>query len=165
MLREMEEIKDNAHSDLEELSRRRAEVYLTEQFQKLMDEARECVTELEPEELDMNDKTLLLLDVREPEEFASGYIGAQTHLTIPRGKLEFAAIKKIANKYGHDANIVTYCYRGPRGLLAAYQLKKMGFANVRNLKNGILNWLGSGYAIQSYLGELRLTVAEQRGKA
>ena len=89
-----ETIKDDAHLNLQELADRRAEVYLTEQFKKLMSEAEENVEQIEPEELNVLDDNLLLVDVREPEEFSSGYIKSEHHLTIPRGKLEFVAIKK-----------------------------------------------------------------------
>lgn len=150
------DIKDNAHIDLQELADRRAEVYLSEQFKKLIDEAEQAVEEIQPDQLDLEDMNMLLLDVREPEEFASGYLRKENHLTIPRGKLEFVAIKKIHEKYGHDIPIVTYCFKGPRGLLAAYQLKKMGFSNVKNLKDGLLNWLAYGNSIKSYFGELTL---------
>ncbi len=151
-----ETIKDDAHLNLQELADRRAEVYLTVQFQKLIDEAELVVEQIEPDELNIDDENLLLVDVREPEEFSSGYIKVKNHLTIPRGKLEFVAIKKIAEQYGEDIPIVTYCFKGPRGLLAAYQLKKMGFSNVKNLNDGLLNWLDKGYSIKSYLGELTL---------
>ena len=152
----IDNVRDDAHLELEDLAQRRAEVYLSEQFKALMNEATTNIPQIEPEELDISDKKLLLLDVREPEEFSSGYINSLNHLTIPRGKLEFAAIKKIAIDYGHDTNIVTYCYKGPRGALAACQLKKMGFTNVKNLNGGLLNWLDKGNTIKSYLGELTL---------
>ncbi|MEA3383060.1 MAG: rhodanese-like domain-containing protein [Campylobacterota bacterium] len=152
----VDNVRDDAHLELEDLAQRRAEVYLTEQFKSLMTEATTNIPQIEPEELYILDKKLLLIDVREPEEFSSGYINAHNHLTIPRGKLEFAAIKKIAIDYGHDAKIVTYCYKGPRGALAACQLKKMGFKNVKNLNGGLLNWLEKGNTIKSYLGELSL---------
>jgi rhodanese-related sulfurtransferase len=152
----IDNVRDDAHLELEDLAQRRAEVYLSEQFKALMDEATTNIPQIEPDELDISDKKLLLLDVREPEEFSSGYINSLNHLTIPRGKLEFAAIKKIAIDYGHDTNIVTYCYKGPRGALAACQLKKMGFTNVKNLNGGLLNWLDKGNTIKSYLGELTL---------
>ena len=152
----IDNVRDDAHLELEDLAQRRAEVYLSEQFKALMDEATTNIPQIEPDELDILDKKLLLLDVREPEEFSSGYINSLNHLTIPRGKLEFAAIKKIAIDYGHDTNIVTYCYKGPRGALAACQLKKMGFTNVKNLNGGLLNWLDKGNTIKSYLGELTL---------
>ncbi|MEA3289148.1 MAG: rhodanese-like domain-containing protein [Campylobacterota bacterium] len=150
------DIKDNAHLDLEELAQRRAEVYLTEQFQKLIDEAEQEIEAVEPEELELEDLSTLILDVREPEEFASGYLRKDMHLTIPRGKLEFVAIKKIHEKYGHDIPIITYCFKGPRGLLASYQLKKMGFENVKYLNGGLVNWLDSGRTLRSYFGQIGL---------
>lgn len=151
-----QDIVDNAHLDLEERAKRRAEVYLSEQFQKLIDEAEAEVEGLEPEDINLGNKNMLLLDVREPEEFGSGYIKYENHLTIPRGKLEFVAIKKINEQYGKDIDIITYCLKGPRGLLAAFQLKKMGFSNVRNLNGGLVNWLEKGFTVKSYLGELTL---------
>lgn len=112
--------------------------------------------QIEVSELYVVAKDIILLDVREPEEFSSGYINAHKVLTLPRGKLEFMAIDKIAKVYGDDATIVTYCLKGPRGALAALQLQKMGFTNVRNLKGGILGWLAEGNSIHSYLGEMVL---------
>jgi len=152
----MDAVKDNAHLDLEDLASRRAEVYLSEQFKKLIDEAEEVVEQIQPHQLDLDDLGILLLDVREPEEFASGYLRKENHLTIPRGKLEFVAIKKIFEKYGNEVPIVTYCFKGPRGLLAAQQLKKMGFKDVKNIENGLINWLDSGRTLRSYFGEITL---------
>lgn len=149
-------IKDNAHLDLEELAQRRAEVYLSEQFKKLIANAEAEIEQLEPSQIDLNDMDTLLIDVREPDEYASGYLRKEMHLTIPRGRLEFVAIKKIFEQYGHDVPIITYCFKGPRGLLAAEQLKKMGFTNVRNLKDGLINWLDSGRTLKSYFGEITL---------
>ncbi len=57
---------------------------------------------------------MIVIDVREAEEFASGYIDATMVLTIPRDKLEFTAINKIAKKFGQDAKIATYCLKGTR---------------------------------------------------
>jgi len=152
----MDTIKDTAHLDLEELASRRAEVYVSEQFKKLISDAEQQVEQVQPHEIDLEDLSILLLDVREPEEFASGYLRKENHLTIPRGKLEFVAIKKIFEKYGHDIPIITYCFKGPRGLLAAEQLKKMGFTNVKNIKDGLVNWLESGRTLRSYFGEITL---------
>jgi rhodanese-related sulfurtransferase len=152
----MLENADKAHLDLEDLAKRREEVYFTEQYQKLMTEAQKEVKEIEPHEVDLEDPTNLLLDVREPDEFASGYIRKENHLTIPRGRLEFVAIKKIFREYGADVRIITYCFKGPRGLLSAYQLKKLGFTNVVNLRDGLKNWLGQGRTLRSYFGEIAL---------
>jgi len=146
----------NEYKELQRLADDRADVYLSEQFKALIEEAEAEVEQIKPKDLYVLDDKLILIDVREPEEYGSGYINAHNNLTIPRGKLEFMAIKKIAEVYGQDAHIVTYCLKGPRGSLAGYQLKKMGFTNVKNLKGGILNWLDKGNTIHSYLGELTL---------
>ena len=146
----------NEHKTLQKLADERAFVYISEQFKALIDEAEKEIEQVKPKDLYVLDKDMILVDVREPEEFASGYINAHNNLTLPRGKLEFMAIKKIEEVYGKDAHIVTYCLKGPRGSLAAFQLKKMGFTNVKNLKGGILNWLDKGNTIHSYLGELTL---------
>ncbi len=146
----------NEYNNLQKLADQRAEVYLSEQFKALIEEAEKEVPQVKPKHLYTLDEKMILIDVREPEEYGSGYINAHNNLTIPRGRLEFMAINKIAKIYGKDAHIITYCLKGPRGSLAGYQLKKMGFTDVRNLKGGIENWLKKGNTIHSYLGELTL---------
>ena len=146
----------NLNTKLEQYSRQCDEVFLSEHLKLLLDEANEHIEQIDPKELYTVTKNIILIDVREPEEFASGYINAHAVLTIPRGKLEFMAIEKIAKQFGQDAKIVTYCLKGPRGALAALQLKKMGFTDVKNLKGGITGWLSQGNTIHSYLGEISL---------
>ena len=146
----------NLHSKLEQYAKQCDEVFLSEHLKSLIDEANENVEQIEPEDLYVLAKDIILLDVREPEEFASGYINAHTVLTIPRGKLEFLGIEKVAKQFGQDVQIVTYCLKGARGSLAALQLQKMGFTNVKNLDGGILKWLEKGNTIHSYLGEMSL---------
>ena len=146
----------NLNTKLEQYAKQCDEVFLSKHLKVLIDEALSTIKQIAPEELYVITKDIILLDVREPEEFASGYINAHAVLTIPRGKLEFMAIEKIAKQFGQDAKIVTYCLKGPRGALAALQLKKMGFTDVRNLKGGIMGWLNKGNTIHSYLGEVSL---------
>lgn len=146
----------NMNSKLEEYAKRCDEIFLSDHLKAVIEEASRNIVNIEVEELYDISQDIILIDVREPEEFSSGYINAHTVLTIPRGKLEFMAIEKIAKQFGQDAQIVTYCLKGPRGALAAYQLQKLGFTNVRNLDGGILQWLAKGNTIHSYLGELSL---------
>jgi rhodanese-related sulfurtransferase len=144
------------HKKLEGYAKKCDEILLSSHLKNLITEANEQIEQIEPKDLYVVTKDLILIDVREPEEFASGYINAHTVLTVPRGKLEFTAIEKIAKIFGDDAQIVTYCLKGPRGSLAALQLHKMGFTNVKNLKSGILGWLKEGNTIHNYLGELTI---------
>ncbi len=146
----------NIHKTLKKYAKQCDEIFLSEHLKALLDEANENIEQIEVENLYVVAKDIILLDVREPEEFSSGYINAHKILTIPRGKLEFMAIDIVAKKFGQDAQIITYCLKGPRGLLAALQLKKIGFTNVKNLKGGILEWLKKGNTIHNYLGEISL---------
>ncbi len=146
----------NLYNKLDRYVKQCDELLLNKYLKALVHEAKENIESIQPEDLYVLDKDIILLDVREPEEFSSGYINAHKNLTIPRGKLEFMALEKIAKEYGQDAKIVTYCLKGPRGALAAYQLKKLGFTNVKNLEGGILNWISKGNTIHNYLGEFTL---------
>ena len=69
------------------------------------------------------DQGAILIDVREPGEWAAGRIVGATH--IPRGTLEFKIGDAVSDK---AARIETYCAAGSRASLAAATLKKMGYA-------------------------------------
>lgn len=144
------------NAKLEQYASKFDAIYLTGQLKALVEEAMREVEQIKPKDLYTIADNIILIDVREPEEFASGYINGHLVLTIPRGKLEFMAIDKIAKEFGQDIKIVTYCLKGQRGALAAHQLKKLGFSDVQNLEGGILAWLQDGNTIHSYLGELVL---------
>ncbi len=145
----------NLHTKLSDYAKRCDEILLSKRLHALVEEANSSVRQLSAEELKEIKQDVIVIDVREPEEFSSGYIDAQTVLTIPRGKLEFVAIEKVAKQYGQNAKIVTYCLKGARGSLAALHLQKLGFEDVSNLKGGILAWIEAGYTIKNYLGEFK----------
>jgi len=123
-------------------------------LRELLEKAREEIEEIGVEDIDL--KNMVLIDVREADEFASGTIPATTVFTIPRGKLEFAVDDKLVNVSDHQ--VVCYCLKGARGLLGAKTLKDLGFTNVVNLKGGIENWVQSGRSIKNYLGYFKLEV-------
>ena len=77
----------------------------------------------------------LLIDVRMEKEWKKGYIKGAVH--IPRGVLAFNIAKLEKNK---NTKILVYCKKGGRGALAAYELQKLGYNNVYNLKGG---WLAA----------------------
>lgn len=118
-----------------------------------LEQARKEIKEITVDEIDL--EKMVLIDVRESDEFASGVIPAKTVFTIPRGKLEFAVDDKLINLSDHT--IVCYCLKGARGLLAAKTLKDLGFSNVVNLGGGIESWVSSNRAIKNYLGYFRVS--------
>ncbi len=125
---------------------------LKESLQK----AKEEVKEISVEEIDL--ENMVLIDVRESDEFASGVIPAKMIFTIPRGKLEFAVDDKLLDL--SDRQIVCYCLKGARGLLGAKTLQDLGLSNVVNLSGGIESWVNSKRAIKNYLGYFRISSEE-----
>lgn len=121
-------------------------------LKELLEKAKTEITEIEVEDIDLDH--MVLIDVREADEFASGHIPAKSVFTIPRGKLEFAVDDTLLNLSDHQ--VVCYCLKGARGLLGAKTLKDLGFSNVSNLKGGIENWVKSGMMISNYIGNFKL---------
>jgi rhodanese-related sulfurtransferase len=75
----------------------------------------------------------LLLDVREPHEWAVAHIeGARL---IPLNELP----QRLGELDGHQS-IVTYCHHGQRSRQAMELLKSAGFSDVRSLAGGIDAW-------------------------
>lgn len=87
----------------------------------------------------MNHSNALVLDVREPSEFADGHIGQAKH--IPLGSL--ANRLSELEKY-KDKPIVAVCRSGQRSGVACGTLHKAGFANLHNLSGGMMAWDQAG---------------------
>ena len=78
----------------------------------------------------------VLLDVRDPEEYASGHIPGAVN--IPREEIEKA--KELIPD--QDTPIFTYCYSGRRSDYAGISLRKMGYKSVKNI-GGITSYKGT----------------------
>lgn len=84
----------------------------------------------------------LIIDVRTPEEFSSGYIAEATNIDFYANDFD----QKL-NIIGKDQPIYIYCRSGGRSLSAAKKLEKLGFRKVYNLIGGIGSWNSAGYKI------------------
>ena len=84
--------------------------------------------------IDRNEK-LNILDVREPYENAEFNIGG---LLVPLGKIQSIQLEDIEE--WKDEEIVIYCRSGNRSGQACLILEAAGFANVKNLTGGMLEW-------------------------
>jgi rhodanese-related sulfurtransferase len=94
----------------------------------------------------------VLVDVREPAEFATGHI--EGAINIPRGVLEFeiqasAELDNLTDPAlaARDRPLVLYCRSGGRTALAAESLGRMGFTRVASLAGGIGAWRDGGGAV------------------
>ncbi|MBI4285069.1 MAG: hypothetical protein HY670_04100 [Chloroflexi bacterium] len=75
----------------------------------------------------------LLLDVRQPEEYAAGHIpGAKL---VPLGELEARQGELDRRK-----KVIAYCHSGRRSMAAAIALTELGFKAVYNMTGGIASW-------------------------
>ena len=82
----------------------------------------------------------LLIDVREPAEFALAHIRGS--FNVPRGVLELACdwdfeetVPMLAR--GYDSLIVVVCRSGHCSVLAADAMQQLGFADVVSLRTGL----------------------------
>ena len=108
-------------------------------------EALQVVPEVAPAELQARmtgGEQIVVIDVREPDEFARGKIpGAYT---IPRGVLEM----QVDGRLPLDTTVVLYCGGGARSALAAKSLADMGYDKVENLRGGWGAWVNSGLPVE-----------------
>jgi rhodanese-related sulfurtransferase len=83
----------------------------------------------------INHKNALVLDVREPNEYAAGHV--LNSKLIPLGKLK----ERMGELEKHrEQSIVVVCRSGNRSGTACYLLGKQGFAHVYNLAGGVQAW-------------------------
>ena len=114
-------------------------------FQQIVLEALQTVPEVAPAALQSrlhNGEQIVVIDVREPDEFARGKIpGAYT---IPRGVLEM----QLDGRLPVDTPVVLYCGAGARSALAAKSLADMGYDKVENLQGGWSAWVNAGLPVE-----------------
>nr|WP_222932279.1 rhodanese-like domain-containing protein [Allochromatium humboldtianum] len=86
---------------------------------------------------------LLIVDVREPEEFAAMHI--EGSINVPRGILESACewdyeetVPELVQ--AREREIVVVCRSGYRSVLAAHSMNVLGYTNVVSLKTGLRGW-------------------------
>jgi rhodanese-related sulfurtransferase len=99
----------------------------------------------------------ILLDVREPAEFAMLHIPGS--INVPRGILEQSCewdydetVPLLAA--GRERDIVVICRSGYRSALAADVMQQMGFTTVVSLKTGVRGWNDLEQPLENAAGEL-----------
>jgi adenylyltransferase/sulfurtransferase len=87
-----------------------------------------------------NKDDLVLIDIRETDEWAQGRIEGSLHLT--RGHLELQVESFVPDR---NRPIAVTCAGGVRSLLAARSLKELGYKNVVSVAGGFNGWKNAGY--------------------
>lgn len=115
-------------------------------YDDLVADALTRVKEIQPWDLQAllaSGRDMILLDVREPGEFATLHIPGS--INVPRGVLEQSCewdydetVPMLAA--GRESEIVVICRSGKRSALAADVMRQMGFSRVASLKTGVRGW-------------------------
>ena len=112
-------------------------------FKDLLAAAKAVITEVDTanaaERIDAGG--VVVLDVREPDEFAEGALPGALH--IPRGHLEAQVEGRISDK---NAAVIVYCAGGVRSAFAARTLGELGYSNVLSMAGGFGKWKDEGRA-------------------
>lgn len=77
----------------------------------------------------------IVIDVREPHEYKSGYIPNATNIPLSQ-------LKNRINEIPKDKQLYLYCRSGMRSKQAARLLGKHGFSSMAHLQGGIMAWSG-----------------------
>ena len=85
-------------------------------------------------EKEIKSDSVQLLDVRTPQEYAEGHIGA-LNINVQSDDFKELAQRELSK----DSTILVYCRSGRRSLDAAEILTGLGY-KVVNLKGGIIEW-------------------------
>ncbi|MFB6264686.1 MAG: molybdopterin-synthase adenylyltransferase MoeB [Bradymonadaceae bacterium] len=85
---------------------------------------------------------LVLIDVRERDEFVDGHVEGTEF--VPRGLLDLKIESMVPDK---SENIVLYCAGGTRSALAAKDLEELGYENVESMEGGFGAWKEAGHPV------------------
>jgi len=128
-------------------------------FTQLISDILPNINEIFPWDLeDMleENSNLLLVDIREFDEFEFAHI--QNSLHVPRGILESSCDWNYAETIpalvkARQQPVVVVCRSGNRSALAAYTMQLMGYENLYSLKTGLKGWNDSDLALYNKTGE------------
>jgi rhodanese-related sulfurtransferase len=91
----------------------------------------------------INREEALVVDVREPNEFAAGHVlGAKN---VPLARLDASGAELAKRK---ERPLIVCCDGGERSAKALAVLKKQGFTRVANLSGGIAAWQQAGLPVE-----------------
>jgi rhodanese-related sulfurtransferase len=135
---------------------RRRMIAMSMGLQQMVQELSAKVPMVAPEQLKelLDHGTVgMVVDVREPDEFAGGHVPGAVN--IPRGVLELKADPNapMADEQlvgNQDEQIVVYCFRAPgfRSLSAADTLQRMGYRGAVAMAAGSNGWSEAGFPLE-----------------
>lgn len=83
----------------------------------------------------IGDGSVVLLDVRTPQEFSEGHIEGAINIDVK----DSLFISNVQRQVAPGSRVAVYCRSGRRSMSAAQQMVEKGY-DVVNLKGGFLAW-------------------------
>lgn len=83
-------------------------------------------------------KNTVVIDVRTPEEYRTGFIASATNLNV----MDSLSFLNTTATFDQNKTYLLYCQSSRRSGKALVMMKNMGFQNIRHLKGGITEWKG-----------------------
>ena len=114
----------------------------SEGFLKLVNDAKTRVREISVSDTQARlakDQNVLLVDVREDDEWRDGHATGAKHLG--KGIIERDIEQQVPDK---DTELILYCGGGYRSALVADVLQRMGYTNAWSMAGGWKAWKNSG---------------------
>jgi rhodanese-related sulfurtransferase len=85
--------------------------------------------------------TIVLLDCREPDEYATARIEGATLIPMGETRQRINDIEDLIDDAGsEEPEVIVYCHHGVRSLRVAAALREMGIDNARSMIGGIDLW-------------------------
>ncbi|MBW3622073.1 MAG: sulfurtransferase [Armatimonadetes bacterium] len=116
-------------------------------FREVVNEAKQQIREVTPDEMERLRQTgapVLVVDVRDEEDYREGHLPGA--VSIPRGALEMNIDDHTTDE---ERPIVCYCGGGSRSALSALSLQQMGYRNVMSLSGGFRGWKESDRPVET----------------
>jgi rhodanese-related sulfurtransferase len=88
------------------------------------------------------DEAAYVLDVRSPEEYASGHVPGAVNIPYDQIASRIAEVPK-------DQDVVLYCKSGRRAGIAAEVLAAQGYIRLQHLEGDIVAWVDKGRPVET----------------
>ncbi len=90
-----------------------------------------------------DDPDLILVDIRQPEEYEGGWIADTRNINVSDPSFE-----ERISALDRDKRYILYCRRGVRASKALEIMRNCGFWEVYSIQGGIENWRSHGLPVQ-----------------
>jgi len=105
------------------------------------------VKDITPEEANQmlitSNNTISIIDVRTPQEYASGYIRGAINID-----LNSPTFKDEIGKLDKNKTYIVYCRSGSRSAAARGIMEGLGFQHVINMLGGVTTWEAAGLPLE-----------------